>query len=194
MIYCNFEQITTMEKLEEIKESLAKEKGFADYSECLLHSTHSFGDLDSLINELVKHYSKNEIIKAYKEGWADSENKGLDDYSAEKIHENAQIARKLSGKPVRADYVSLDTDLSLKLAEIRSKKTGREVPKEVLLNANKAISKEFPDILKNKSFDELYLWDTNENGNPRLILTQINGVTKMYDKNLYERFLKKAKY
>ena len=147
----------------------------------------------NFVHEESSYLGKEIRKKALQENWGTVLD-GVNDGSAEKIHENAQIARKLSGKPVRADYVSLDTDLSLKLAEIRSKKTGREVPKEVLLNANKAISKEFPDILKNKSFDELYLWDTNENGNPRLILTQINGVTKMYDKNLYERFLNKAKH
>ena len=119
---------------------------------------------------------------------------GVNNNSAEKIHANAETVRKLSGKPVRADYVTLDTELSLKLAEIRAKKTGREVPKEVLLKANKSISKEFPAILENKSFDELYLWDTNENGNPRLILTQINGVTKMYNKELWDRFQKKTNY
>jgi len=147
----------------------------------------------NFVHEESSYLGKKIREKALTEDWGTIID-GVNDGSAKKIHENAQKARELSGKKVRADYVSLDTDLSLKLADIRSKKTGREVPKEVLLNANKAISKEFPDILKNKSFDELYLWDTNENGNPRLILTQINGVTKMYNKYLYERFLKKAEY
>ena len=147
----------------------------------------------NFVHEESSYLGKKIREKALTENWGTIID-GVNDGSAKKIHENAQKARELSGKKVRADYVSLDTDLSLKLAEIRAKKTGREVPKEVLLNANKAISKEFPDILKNKSFDELYLWDTNENGNPRLILTQINGVTKMYNKDLYERFLKKAEH
>ena len=147
----------------------------------------------NFVHEESSYLGKKIREKALTENWGTIID-GVNDGSAKKIHENAQKARELSGKKVRADYVSLDTDLSLKLAEIRAKKTGREVPKEVLLNANKAISKEFPDIIKNKSFDELYLWDTNENGNPRLILTQINGVTKMYNKDLYERFLKKAEH
>lgn len=75
-----------MDKLEEIKEIIAKEKGFADYSDCLLQHTNSFGDLDSLINEIVIRYSKNEIIDAYNTGWEDCENKGLDDFTAEKYY------------------------------------------------------------------------------------------------------------
>ncbi|MCJ8153233.1 hypothetical protein MKJ01_05590 [Chryseobacterium sp. SSA4.19] len=47
-----------MEQLEQIKENLAKEKGFEDYSEMLLQSTHSFGDLDDVINELCARYAK----------------------------------------------------------------------------------------------------------------------------------------
>lgn len=75
-----------MNNIEEIKESIAKEKGYEDYSECLLQHTHSFDDLDSLINEIVTRYSKNEILKAYNEGWLDCENKGLDDFTAEKYY------------------------------------------------------------------------------------------------------------
>lgn len=118
---------------------------------------------------------------------------GVNDGSAEKIHDNAELIRKMTGKKVRADYVSLDTDLSIDLALKRAKKTGRMVPLERLRADNKAISAEFGTVLKNKSFDELFLWDTNENGKPRLILSQIKGIVKIYDNDLYERFLRKAK-
>ena len=118
---------------------------------------------------------------------------GVNDGSAEKIHDNAELIRKMTGKKVRADYVSLDTDLSIDLALKRAEKTGRMVPLERLRADNKAISAEFGTVLKNKSFDELFLWDTNENGKPRLILSQIKGIVKIYDNDLYERFLRKAK-
>jgi predicted ABC-type ATPase len=100
---------------------------------------------------------------------------------------------KAAGKRVRADYVSLDTDLSVKLAEARAKKTGREVPLDYILDMNSEISKLIPKAIRKNSFDELYLWDTNINGQPRLILTQIDGKLKVHNSELFKRFLKKAK-
>lgn len=99
-----------------------------------------------------------------------------------------------TGKKVRADYCTLDTDLSRKLAEGRYKRTGRYVPEEILLDFNKKIPKLLPDIIDNKLFDELYLWDTNINKVPRLILKQINGKLTIYEPELYQQFLKKAYY
>ncbi len=95
-------------------------------------------------------------------------------------------------KRVRADYVTLDTDLSVKLAAARAAQTGREVPKEYILEMNQEISKLVPELVKDKTFDELYLWDTNEQAAPRLILSQIDGKTVIADQDLYKRFLNKA--
>lgn len=117
---------------------------------------------------------------------------GVNDGSFEKVSGKVLDMRKQTGKRVRADYVSLDTDLSIKLAQIRAEKTGREVPIDFILENNKEISILIPKLLKNKTFDELYLWDTNINGTPRLILEQVNGVLKIHDQSLYDRFLKKA--
>ena len=50
-----------------------------------------------------------------------------------------------------------------------------------------------PEVIERKLFDELYLWDTNVNGTPRLILKQIDGVLTIENRELYNRFLKKAK-
>lgn len=117
---------------------------------------------------------------------------GVNDGSYEKVSDRVVNMRKQTGKRVRADYVSLDTDLSVKLAQIRAEKTGREVPLKFIKDNNREISKLIPKLIDGKVFDELYLWDTNINGTPRLILSQINGVLKIEDMALYERFLKKA--
>lgn len=117
---------------------------------------------------------------------------GVNDGSYEKVSDRVVSMRKQTGKRVRADYVSLDTDLSIKLAQIRAEKTGREVPLKFIKDNNREISKLIPKLIDGKVFDELYLWDTNINGTPRLILSQINGVLKIEDMALYERFLKKA--
>ena len=119
---------------------------------------------------------------------------GVNDGGIDKL-EKKVMAIKQGGTRVRADYCTLDTDLSLKLAEMRAKKTGRMIPQEVILDYNRDVSKLIPEVIKNGGiFDELYLWDTNVNGTPRLILTQLDGVLKMYDETLYNRFLLKATY
>jgi predicted ABC-type ATPase len=117
----------------------------------------------------------------------DGVNDGAFDKLAGKI---AQI--KSTGRRVRADYVSLDADLSVKLAVQRAAKTGRDVPLNFVNEMNSEVSKLVPEIIKNKTIDELYLWDTNINGKPRLILTQIDGRLKIYDRGLYNDFLRKA--
>ena len=120
---------------------------------------------------------------------------GVNDGKFEKVQKNvARIKELTGGKRVRADYVTLDTDLSLKLARARAAKTGRMVPEEVILSGNKGIAEIVPKLIENRTFDELYLWDTNINGTPRLILRQIDGKLEIFDDKLYAEFLKKAKY
>ena len=119
---------------------------------------------------------------------------GVNDGSFEKVAKKIKKIREQSGgKPIRADYVSLDSDLSIKLAKIRSAKTGREVPLDYVSDMNREVSKLVPDLIENDTFDELYLWDTNVQGEPRLILTHINGKTTISDRKLYEDFLKKGR-
>lgn len=119
---------------------------------------------------------------------------GINDGDAGKVAEKvAKLKQQSGGKRIRADYVSLDTELSFKLAEARAKETGRKVPIKVITDSNHGVSAMMPEVINRKIFDELYLWDTNENGNPRLILKQIDGVLTIENKELYQRFLKKGK-
>ncbi|MDD3744244.1 MAG: hypothetical protein PHX54_11525 [Lentimicrobiaceae bacterium] len=76
---------------------------------------------------------------------------------------------KNAGNRIRADYVSLDTDLSIKLAVARVIKTGRTVPRQYIREMNRDVSNLIPELLRSV-IDELYLWDTNISGSPRLIL------------------------
>jgi predicted ABC-type ATPase len=99
---------------------------------------------------------------------------------------------KANGHRVSAEYVTLDTDLSLKLAKIRGKKTGRFIPDEFIKNANQKGSTVLVKALENDLFDDMRLWDTNVNGVPRLILEHKNHKTKIFDKKLYDRFLAKG--
>lgn len=118
---------------------------------------------------------------------------GINDGSIDKIKQNASLIRELTGKRIRSDYCTLDTDLSVKLAQERAARTGRTVPLDYVKSVNKELSSVFEDIIKNNVFDELYLWDTNINGEPRLILKQIDGKVHIESRELYARFLSKGK-
>ena len=118
---------------------------------------------------------------------------GVNDGSFEKVSEKVSKIRETSGKRIRADYVSLDTDLSLRLARLRAQKTGRVVPESYIRSCNSEISKLIPKAINSGVFDELYLWDTNINGTPRLILKMVDGKLNIVSKELYNSFLNKAK-
>lgn len=117
---------------------------------------------------------------------------GVGDGGIDKIE--AKVAgMKRAGFYTRADYVSLDTDLSLNLATARALKTGREVPKAYIEKMNSEISHLVPELQKRNVFDELNLWDTNIAGKPRLVFSKKDGIFTIHDKELYNRFLSKAK-
>lgn len=115
------------------------------------------------------------------------------DGGIDKLRENVKDLKR-NGHYVKIDYVTLDTDLSLKLVEDRYKKTGRYVPEQAVLDMNREIAKIVPAAIQERMFDELNLWDTNINGKPRLILTQKGGNVTIFDQELYNNFLKKARY
>lgn len=144
------------------------------------------------VHEESSMISKRIQERAMREGIA-SVFDGINNISADKVLKKVALLKEQSmGRRIRADYVSLDTDLSLKLAAARAKKTGREVPLEVIIESNRGVSAMMPEVIKRKIFDELYLWDSNVNGTPRLILKQIDGVLSIENKELYQRFLEKA--
>lgn len=116
---------------------------------------------------------------------------GVNDGSIEKLLKKIEGYKK-GGSKIRADYVSLDTKLSKKLALDRYEKTGRYVPDEIVAGNNIEVSKLVPEILNRNAIDEFYLWDTNIKDKARLILKQIDGKFEMVDEKLYKRFLRKA--
>lgn len=146
----------------------------------------------AFVHEESSLIGKKTVDKALRKNF-DLLSDGVGDGSFDDLDKKLQKYRD-AGKKLRADYVTLDTDLSLTLADLRAAKTGRQVPSQYILDMNREISKLVPQLIKAKSFDELYLWDTNLEGKPRLILSQVNGKLKIVDKALYNRFLKKANY
>ncbi|MET0395002.1 MAG: zeta toxin family protein, partial [Chitinophagaceae bacterium] len=98
---------------------------------------------------------------------------------------------KDGGYYVRMDYVSLGTGLSLALAKKRAEETGREVPEDFVKDMNRIISGLVPEMVDNHCFDELFLWDTNEEAVPRLVIQYKNGKLEVKSHELYESFKKK---
>lgn len=112
---------------------------------------------------------------------------GMADDSFEHRLESVQDLRKY-GHTLRIDYVTLDTDLSLKIAEERFQRTGRKVPEVVIKEKNSSIAALVPKLIEGNLFDELNLWDTNIQSQPRLILSQKNGILDVIDEQLYKNF------
>ena len=100
---------------------------------------------------------------------------------------------KKNGYFIRMDYVSLDTDLSLILAKKRAEETCREVPQDFVKDMNRTISRLVPEIIEKHYFDELFLWDTNEETAPRLIVQYKNGKLEVVNNALFDNFKNKAK-
>ena len=116
---------------------------------------------------------------------------GTGDGSFEKLGKKIAVM-KSNGHRISADYVTLDTDLCLKLAAQRSAKTGRKVPKSYIREVNESVARVLPQAIKAGYYDDLRLWDTNIWRHPRLIAEYKDGKMNVVNKDLYSRFLAKA--
>lgn len=112
---------------------------------------------------------------------------------------NGDLAKKINimrdkgRNRIIANYVTLDTDLSLKIAKKRAFATAREVDYDYVRLMNKSMPDTIEKILQNNLMDEMYLWDTNQFGKPpRLILTLIDGKVTIHNEALYTNFKNKA--
>lgn len=145
----------------------------------------------AFVHEESSALSKRIAAKAIKDGrpmLLDTVGDGSIDSMAKKVS-----GFRKNGHRISADYVTLDTDLSVKLAEARARKTGREVPLDYVLSMNKEVSRLLPQYVERGFFDELRLWDTNEQGVAKLIFQHIDGVSTVIDESLYARFLAKGR-
>lgn len=101
-------------------------------------------------------------------------------------------AHRESGQHISARYSTNNVDLSVKIAKIREKKTGRGVPEAYQRQTHRNVSSVFPKALRNGLFDDAELWDTNIKGKPRKVLSHKNGKTTIHDQGLWDDFLAKA--
>lgn len=143
-----------------------------------------------LVHEESSHIAKQIRKIAIEEGY-DLILDGVANDTFEKRNEDVKEL-KSNGHFLRIDYVTLDTSLSLQLSEKRFQYTGRKVPDEYVKDRNRRIALLIPQLVENNIFDELYLWDTNQENKPRLILSQKSGKLKIVNQLLYENFKNKA--
>lgn len=112
--------------------------------------------------------------------------------TSEKSVQKVSKQLKKAGYKSEVDYTTIDTELSVKLADDRGKRTGRFVPESVVRAKNAELPSEFESILDGGYFDTLNLWDTNTKGKPILILSQKEGHVTVHNRELYKKFLSKA--
>lgn len=117
---------------------------------------------------------------------------GTNDGNWEKMRKKLEMYRDGGRNRLVAHYVTLDTDLSLRIANIRGENTGRFVPEDFVRSVNEGIPNTIRNIVAEGAMDELYLWDTNTQGEPKLILRFVDGQLDIYDRQLLKRFLRKG--
>lgn len=142
------------------------------------------------VHEESSELSKRFLSKALGEGYKTVLD-GIGDGGIEKLA-NKIAGYKAKGHKVVANYMSLDTELSVKLAKMRAEKTKRYVPIAYVRYINSEVSKIVPQALERKLYDKFTLWDTNEQGKPKKIVSFENGTTKIESQELWEKFLLKG--
>jgi SPP1 gp7 family putative phage head morphogenesis protein len=115
---------------------------------------------------------------------------GTGDSSIESLREKIASMRS-NGHKVVANYVTVDTSEAVRRNIARAQKTGRMVPQAFVEETHKNISIIFPQALKEKLFDEVTLWDTNDRVNVK-VMEYKDGKQTIFNQTLWERFLAKA--
>jgi predicted ABC-type ATPase len=161
--------------------------GFPEYREMLNRREFSAA---SRIHEESSKVSKDIVKTAAKNKW-DIVVDAVGDGTYQSVIDKVKQQRD-AGKRVVAHYVTTDTEVSVKRAEERARKTGRYVPEKYIRDMHREISVLLPKFAKNNVFDELHLYDNNGK-KPKLIFSHTNGKSTIYDRKAYNKFLAKAK-
>ncbi len=145
----------------------------------------------SFVHEESSHISKRIMSRALEEkhnvvldGTGDSSLKSL---------RKKSIKLRAGGRKVNADYMTIKTDLSVKIADIRGEKTGRFVPESVVRGIHSSVSRVVPQAIDEGLYDNLNVWDNNIKGKPVLIASAKGKKLTVHDKDKWEEFLAKGK-
>lgn len=115
---------------------------------------------------------------------------GTGDGGIDKLRKRVGVFRS-QGYRVKADYVTVPTDVAKARALARGKETGRFVPDDVIESIHASVSRDMVQGLNEGLFDELRLFD-NSGARPVLILEHVNGTTRVADARLWRDFLAKG--
>lgn len=122
---------------------------------------------------------------------------GTGDSAVEKLGGKVAVMRA-AGHTVVAKYVSLPTDMAVKLAHERGMKlaaagkVGRFVPESYLRETHAAVSRTFAAALQQGLFDRADLYDTTIHGNMRKVVSAVGKDITVHDKELWRTFLAKG--
>jgi hypothetical protein len=116
---------------------------------------------------------------------------GTGDASVEKLGGKV-AALRAAGHQVVGKYVSLPTDMAVKLAHERGLKRGRFVPETYLRETHAAVSRTFAAALQQGLFDRADLYDTTEQGNMRKVASSVGKNVTIHNEALWRTFLAKG--
>lgn len=102
---------------------------------------------------------------------------------------------RAAGYKVNAVYVTCSTEEAVRRNVERAKKTGRLPPEEMLRNTHRSVSQVVPQAIKDGLFDNLELWDTENQtgGKPTLVVTAKGKDVTIHNQALWEAFVAKGK-
>jgi len=117
---------------------------------------------------------------------------GVADKGAGAVLSRLETARKRNMRIV-ANYATLPTDMAIRLADERGAVTGRYVPHPFIEKTHADVVDTFFDLAKGGVIHEMWLWNNEIFREPRLIFSQVDGVSKIHDEALLLEFLNKSK-
>jgi len=118
---------------------------------------------------------------------------GTGDSSLENLGGKVAMMRA-TGHSIVAEYVNAPTDVALERAQQRAARTGRQVPVTVLRETHAAVSRVFPEAVRQGLFDRARLWDVSgpKGSKPTLVLSAIGKKMTVHNEVLWQAFLAKG--
>ena len=99
-----------------------------------------------------------------------------------------------NGHRIIAHYVTSDIDVALERSHRRREETGRGVPDSQLIHSYGEVARLVPLSLKDKLFDEFYLWDNSVNGQDPVLVAFLDdtGHLVVNDQTKWMKFIRQG--
>lgn len=175
------------ENIIEIDSDFIKSK-LPDYNKLI--ETKSWKSAAATVHEESSALSKEFLAKSLDEDY-DTLLDGVGDGGYDSFKKKVE-GYKSNGHKVVANYTTLDTELSVKIAKSRAEKTKRYVPIAYVRAMNRDVPRMVPRAINDGLYDKFTLWDTNIQGTPRQVIKFENGKVVSVNKKLWIKFLQKG--